>query len=120
MSGWILQSNDDAPIILRLPTGTIRTIGRTTRADFIIDAALISRLHCRLTAERSNQLVVEDLGSTNGTLVNGERIVRQVLRAGDLLTVGRVTFTVSGSPSAARDLAGAPPDFDAAAGSGPS
>jgi pSer/pThr/pTyr-binding forkhead associated (FHA) protein len=95
MSGWILQSNDDPPIILRLPTGVTRTVGRTARADFIVDAALISRLHCRLTADQSNQLVVDDLGSTNGTLVNGRRVERQVLRTGDVLTVGRVTFTVT-------------------------
>jgi pSer/pThr/pTyr-binding forkhead associated (FHA) protein len=94
MSGWILQSTDDAPIILRLPTGSIKTIGRAPRADFIVDAAMISRLHCRLTAERSDQLVVEDLGSTNGTIVNGHRVARQVLRVGDVLTVGRVQFNV--------------------------
>jgi pSer/pThr/pTyr-binding forkhead associated (FHA) protein len=55
-----------------VPAGSIKTIGRTARADFIVDAALISRLHCRLTADRSDQLVVEDLGSTNGTRVNGK------------------------------------------------
>jgi pSer/pThr/pTyr-binding forkhead associated (FHA) protein len=120
MSGWILQSTDEAPIILRLPTGSIRTIGRTARADFIVDAALISRLHCRLTAERSNQLVVEDLGSTNGTLVNGERVVRQVLREGDVLTVGRVKFTVSGSAGATRDTRAATPNLQSAAESGAS
>ena len=97
MAGWILQSTDVSPIILRLPTGSIKTIGRTARADFIVDAALISRLHCRLTADRSDQLVVEDLGSTNGTMVNGRRIERQVLRPGDVLTVGRVEFSVQES-----------------------
>jgi pSer/pThr/pTyr-binding forkhead associated (FHA) protein len=94
MAGWILQSTDETPIILRLAQGTIKTIGRTARADFIVDAALISRLHCRLTADKSDQLVVEDLGSTNGTLVNGQRVDRQVLRVGDRLTVGRVEFQV--------------------------
>ena len=97
MAGWILQSTDDSPIILRLPTGSIKTIGRTARADFIVDAALISRLHCRLTADRSDQLVVEDLGSTNGTMVNGRRVEREVLRPGDVLTVGRVEFSVQES-----------------------
>ena len=70
----------------------IKTIGRTARADFIVDAALVSRLHCRLTADTSDQLVVEDLGSTNGTMVNGKKVDRGVLRAGDTLTVGRVDF----------------------------
>jgi len=56
MPGWILQSRDEPPITLRLPPGSIKTIGRTARADFIVDAALVSRLHCRLTADRSDQL----------------------------------------------------------------
>jgi pSer/pThr/pTyr-binding forkhead associated (FHA) protein len=92
--GWILESTDEPPVTLRLPAGSVRTIGRTARADFIVDAPLISRLHCRLTADRSGQLIVEDLGSTNGTLVNSERVDRRVLRAGDTLTVGRVELRV--------------------------
>lgn len=93
MAGWILRSADP-DITLRLTPGSIKTVGRTARADFIVDAALISRIHCRLTADRSDQLVVEDLGSTNGTLVNGERIERVMLRAGDRLTIGRIEFDV--------------------------
>lgn len=96
MAGWIIQeTGSEAPVIFRLPPGSIRTLGRTARADFILDAALVSRLHCRLTADRSDQLIVEDLGSTNGTLVNGQRVDRQILRAGDRLTVGRVEFEVT-------------------------
>ena len=111
MPGWILESSDELAITLRVPSGSIKTIGRTARADFIVDAALISRLHCRLTADKSDQLVVEDLGSTNGTMVNGKKVDRVVLRAGDKLTVGtgcvqgqsnrvgrRSTFPVPGSP----------------------
>ena len=94
MPGWILESGDEPPITLRVAPGSIKTIGRTARAEFIVDAALISRLHCRLTADKSDQLVVEDLGSTNGTMVNGKKVDRVVLRAGDKLTVGRVVFSV--------------------------
>lgn len=97
MIGWILQSTGDYEQTLRLPKGAVKTIGRTARADFIVDAPLVSRIHCRLTAEPSDQLVVEDLESTNGTLVNGRKIDRSVLREGDKLTVGRVEFTVSRS-----------------------
>jgi pSer/pThr/pTyr-binding forkhead associated (FHA) protein len=82
MTGWILQ------------TGSVKTVGRTARADFILDAALVSRLHCRLTADKSDQLIVEDLGSTNGTLVNGRRVDRQILKSGDTVTIGRVEFEV--------------------------
>lgn len=96
MAGWILQGkrDDDALVVFRMTPGSVKTLGRTARADFIVDAALVSRLHCRLTADKSDQLVVEDLSSTNGTLVNGERVDRQVLKPGDRVTIGRVDFEV--------------------------
>lgn len=94
MAGWILQSLDEKPVVIRLPPGSVRTLGRTSHADFIVNAALVSRLHCRLTADPSDQLVVEDLRSTNGTMVNGERVQRQLLKPGDRVTVGRMDFEV--------------------------
>lgn len=94
MPGWVLRSNGDKPVTLRLSRGAVKTLGRTARADFIVSAALVSRLHCRLTADRSDQLIVEDLDSTNGTIVNGRRVKRSLLRAGDRLKVGRVEFVI--------------------------
>jgi pSer/pThr/pTyr-binding forkhead associated (FHA) protein len=94
MPGWILQSNGEKRVTLRIPRGAVKTLGRTARADFIVSAALVSRLHCRLTADRSDQLVVEDLDSTNGTIVNGRRVKRSLLRAGDRLKVGRMEFVI--------------------------
>jgi len=70
--------------------GSIRTLGRATGADFIVDAALVSRVHCRLTASPTGDLEVRDLESTNGTYVNGERIETVMLSSGDHLQVGRV------------------------------
>jgi pSer/pThr/pTyr-binding forkhead associated (FHA) protein len=93
MPGWILDSRDPE-LILRLPAGTKKTVGRAVPADFIVDAALVSRVHCRLDAGKQDGLGVEDLGSTNGTLVNGERVERAVLQTGDVLTIGRIAFTV--------------------------
>jgi len=93
MPGWILESHDPE-LVLRLPAGTIKTVGRAVPADFIVDATLISRVHCRLDAGNQDGLGVEDLGSTNGTLVNGERVERGLLQTGDILTIGRVAFTV--------------------------
>jgi len=81
-------------MVLRLPENSVKTVGRTARADFIVEAPLVSRLHCRLTAAASDQLVVEDLKSTNGTLVNGKPVDRSVLKTGDVLTVGRVEFRI--------------------------
>lgn len=94
MAGWILQSDDETPRLVRITPGTARTIGRGAQADFIFEAPLVSRLHCRLTADVSGQLVMEDLGSTNGTIVNGTPTARAVLRTGDVIGVGRVTLTV--------------------------
>jgi pSer/pThr/pTyr-binding forkhead associated (FHA) protein len=92
---WILQpsGNHDASLTLRLAPGAIKTVGRAPRADFIVDAALVSRLHCRLTAA-VDTLEVEDLSSTNGTYVNDKRITRAQIGSGDRLRVGRVELTV--------------------------
>src|SRR5436190_9898084 len=94
MPGWVLESQDQPPVTMRVAPGSVKTVGRTARADFMLDAPLVSRLHCRLTAEASDQLVVEDLESTNGTIVNGTRVDRAVLKDGDTLTIGRVEFGV--------------------------
>ena len=89
---WILQGS--APeTTFRLRPGAVKTVGRAPRADFIVDVALVSRLHCRLTAGEE-QLEVVDLSSTNGTFVNDERIDRAKLTKGDRLRVGRVELLV--------------------------
>ena len=76
----------------RILPGNERTIGRATGADFIIDAALVSRVHCRVSALADGELEIRDLESTNGTYVNGERIETARLASGDRLQVGRVEF----------------------------
>jgi ABC transport system ATP-binding/permease protein len=93
---WILRSAApaDAALTFRLRPGAIKTVGRAAQADFIVDAALVSRLHCRITA-RAGGLDVVDLKSTNGTFVNGRRIGTATLAAGDTLRVGRVELSVN-------------------------
>jgi pSer/pThr/pTyr-binding forkhead associated (FHA) protein len=95
---WLLKTADDAeaPFLFRILPGNIKTIGRATRADFIVEAALVSRVHCRLTAG-ATELEVVDLESTNGTFVNGERTTRAALKHGDRLGVGRVDLLVEKS-----------------------
>jgi pSer/pThr/pTyr-binding forkhead associated (FHA) protein len=92
---WVLRTEEEAelPFTFRILPGSIKTIGRATRADFIVDAALVSRLHCRITAG-ATELEVVDLDSTNGTYVNGERRPRATLKSGDRLGVGRVELRV--------------------------
>ena len=88
---WILESSDaaDDGWTFRLKPGAIKTVGRAPRADFIVDAALVSRLHCRLTAAEGHIEVV-DLRSTNGTFINDQRVDRASLSAGDRLRIGRI------------------------------
>jgi pSer/pThr/pTyr-binding forkhead associated (FHA) protein len=91
---WVLRTSDaDGALTFRVPIGTAKTVGRAPRADFILDRALVSRLHCRIVA-RSDQLEVEDLSSTNGTFVNDRRIAKGRLNDGDRLRIGRVELTV--------------------------
>jgi pSer/pThr/pTyr-binding forkhead associated (FHA) protein len=94
---WTLHARiDDGEQIrtFRIGPGGLKTMGRAVRADFVLDAPLVSRLHCRFTALASGELEVDDLGSTNGTFVNEQRIKRVRLKAGDRVGVGRVELTV--------------------------
>ena len=90
---WILRRSDDQALTFRLPAGSCRTVGRARRADFVLDAALVSRIHCRLTAG-DERLEVEDLSSTNGTFVNNKRIAKGHAADGDRLRIGRVELKV--------------------------
>src|SRR3954465_4198715 len=94
---WILRTVTDGhpEQTFRILPGGIKTVGRATGADFIVDAALVSRVHCRLTALPDGELEVRDLDSTNGTFVNGERVDRARLADGDRLQVGRLELIVS-------------------------
>ena len=91
---WILHSTDPECSFRLLP-GDIRTIGRAPGAQFIVDAPLVSRVHCRLTLTPAGELTVEDLDSTNGTFVNDRKVETAVsLQQADTLKVGRVVFEV--------------------------
>ena len=93
---WLINTEEQAesPFTFRILPGAIKTIGRAPASDFRVDAALVSRLHCRLTAGAA-ELEVVDLESTNGTFVNGARVERAVLKSGDRLSVGKIEFVVS-------------------------
>jgi len=89
---WILRTavEGEPEQTFRILAGSVRTIGRSTGADFIVDAPLVSRIHCRVTALANGELEVLDLDSTNGTFLNGERVVSKRLASGDRLGVGRM------------------------------
>jgi pSer/pThr/pTyr-binding forkhead associated (FHA) protein len=98
---WVLKTTEgtEPDLTFRLLPGNMKTVGRATRADFIVDANLVSRVHCRLTAG-ATEIEVEDLESTNGTFLNGQRVEKRALaRPGDRIGVGRVELTVEQSTS---------------------
>lgn len=69
-------------------------IGRNPGADIVIGAGYVSGRHARFTLMGQN-LFVEDLGSTNGTFVNGQPVVEPAaLRNNDVVTVGDVAIRV--------------------------
>jgi pSer/pThr/pTyr-binding forkhead associated (FHA) protein len=89
---WVLRTASEGinEQIFRILPGNARTLGRATGADFIVDAPLVSRVHCRFTALPSGELEVRDLESTNGTFVNGKRIDTTRIAPGDRIQIGRL------------------------------
>lgn len=79
--------------VLRLTEG-VTTVGRQTDCQLRIVSSQVSRRHCQIF-EKGGHLLVKDLGSSNGTFVNGKKIQDQrVLEPGDELTVGQVKFRI--------------------------
>jgi hypothetical protein len=119
---WDRLTMDHQLIIVRgrSVSGTIRlgdgvtTVGRHDDCQLRIKSSQVSRRHCELF-EKKGLLLVKDLGSSNGTFVNGKKVVDQrVLEPGDELTVGQVTFKVQKAAAAdaapaAKPAAGAKP-----------
>jgi hypothetical protein len=62
-------------------------IGRSSDLSMVLVEDMVSRQHSRITTY-GGELLIEDLGSTNGTFVNGEKITRKGLKAGDRILVG--------------------------------
>ena len=71
-------------------------IGRAIDNDIRLAGQLASRHHCRIEFNPEGAWIV-DLGSSNGTQVNGEKVKRQLLRSGDVLGVGGAKLTVEES-----------------------
>ena len=72
-------------------TKSITNIGRGTDADIQIADNGASRLHCAIVL--GSQILVRDLGSTNGTTVDGRRITEAVLQDGSIIKLGNTTLT---------------------------
>ncbi|MGO4340438.1 FhaA domain-containing protein [Pedococcus sp. 2YAF34] len=88
---WLDVDGERYPLM-----GAITVLGRDDAADIVLDDPGISRRHSEIRVTNDGPHLVasiRDLGSTNGTFVNSERISSQRLSDGDRVTVGRTSVT---------------------------
>ncbi|UCG57913.1 MAG: FHA domain-containing protein [Phycisphaerales bacterium] len=88
----VLFKKDGSHRVFSLPSN-VTVIGRRDDCDLCVPLADVSRRHCQLNCS-DGVLSIRDLGSHNGTFVNGERIQEVPVHAGDYLRIGPLTFMV--------------------------
>lgn len=105
MSQWILSGTlGDRPVRFQLGDG-LHTVGRTPENGVALPDGAVSRRHAELRVDKG-QLVLRDLGSMNGTFVNGTQLRgEQVLAAGDQVRFGQVLLSVTAAEAPVRPLA---------------
>src|SRR5262245_62964928 len=72
-------------------------VGRHPNCDARLDSLRVSRHHCCMTQE-SGEVMVRDLGSTNGIRINGQRVEIGRLRPGDALSIARIRYRLEDGP----------------------
>jgi chromosome segregation ATPase len=72
-------------------------IGRATGCELHIDSTSVSRHHALILAG-TREAIIEDLNSTNGVILNGRKVTRQVLNDGDIVTIGEIQFRYVAKP----------------------
>ncbi|MEU2860133.1 FHA domain-containing protein [Streptomyces mirabilis] len=78
-----------------LPTRTVR-IGRGADNDLVIDDLVVSRRHAELLAHPDRTYEILDLGSHNGTFLNGQPVTRAAITPGDIVGIGHSVFRLVG------------------------
>jgi pSer/pThr/pTyr-binding forkhead associated (FHA) protein len=92
--GLVMFRADEDRRSFELPKD-VTVVGRREDCDLRIPLNDVSRKHCRLVKdEEHDELLLEDLGSSNGTYVNGQRVRDATLEPGDSIQIGSVLFVV--------------------------
>ncbi len=90
----IIASNDDSAIDTRLPLFPLTTIGRANNSTIVLDHSYVSNEHALVT-RRGEQWWLQDLGSRNGTLLNGVKLAETaVITVGDIIAIGEIQLKV--------------------------
>lgn len=106
----------ESPVTVRMTLrGDQAVLGRNADCDVVVDHASVSGRHARLVRS-GDQILVEDLGSTNGTFVGGQRIDRtQAIRPGDAIVLGSQILVLDAPPRTATQVLSAPTVLETAA-----
>lgn len=84
-----MSNNENIPLV-----SASVILGRQDDCQIVVDCKEASRQHARITLQ-AGRLALEDLGSTNGTILNGHRLRQpEVLRGGDIIVIGQVHYLV--------------------------
>lgn len=86
----------------RVPSGRVATVGRALESDIPVRDATVSRRHAQVESV-GGKLHVRDLGSTNGTFLDGRRVQDAMALAGSRISFGKVTFEVWEEPALESD-----------------
>ena len=104
MTAKITVTLDGQPVTEHVLDKETVTIGRKSANDIVIDSMAVSGRHCQIL-NILNDSFLEDLESTNGTFVNGNRVKKYALSDNDVIVVGRhhLRFNKGGDADAAQD-----------------
>ena len=89
-----------------LPSEREIVIGRGGELDIVLVEDMVSRKHAKITTQQG-KIIIQDLGSTNGTFVNGEKIKRARLKEGDRVLIGTSILKLIAEADAMDDNVGA-------------
>jgi pSer/pThr/pTyr-binding forkhead associated (FHA) protein len=101
----VLLKKNGSNKIFSLPSN-VTIIGRRHTCDLCIPLESVSRRHCQLSCD-NGLLKIQDLDSRNGTYLNGKRVKEAVIKAGDSIGIGPLSFVlqIDGQPQATAEAA---------------